>query len=130
VPANKPGEPPKPVDFAPLIRDWAEKYGFTPEEAKAQIDKWVADVETAQQDFNKLGLAAFAEHNFGKAAGLFSEAGQNSEKQLKLVEKQQIDIEAKRTALLRETARNYKREGDADYSGYAFSKAQPLTRRR
>ena len=35
VQASNRGEPPKPIDFAPFIRDWAEKYGFTPEEAKA-----------------------------------------------------------------------------------------------
>jgi tetratricopeptide (TPR) repeat protein len=124
VQASNPGEPPKPIDFAPLIRDWAEKYGFTPEEAKAQIDKWVADVEKSQQDFYKLCLAAFADRNFGKAGDLFAEAGQNSEKQLKAVEKRQGDLEVERTALLRETVRNYQKEGDAHYSEYAFLKAQ------
>ena len=89
-----------------------------------QIDKWVADVETSQQDFYKLGLAAFADRNFGKAGDLFAEAGHNSEKQLKAVEKQQGDLGAKRTALLRETVRNYQKEGDAHYSEYAFSRAQ------
>jgi hypothetical protein len=90
----------KPVDFGPLIKEWASKYGFSPEEAKGQIDKWVAEVQAAQEDFYKLGLAAYAEHNFRKAGELFDEAGQNSERQLAAATKQAAEAEATRSRLL------------------------------
>jgi hypothetical protein len=73
-------------------------------------------VEKATPDFYKLGLAAFADHNFHKAGDLFSQAGQDSEKQRKVVD-------AKRADLLQEAIRNYEKSGDARYSDYAFADA-------
>ena len=116
-------EKPKPVDFGPMIKEWAGKYGFSPEEAKEQIEKWIAEVQQARGDFYKLGLAAFADHNFGRASELFSEAGRESEKQLAALEKQQAELAAKRGRLVEETVRNYRKAGDAHYSDYAFAEA-------
>jgi hypothetical protein len=113
----------KAVDFGPLIKEWASRYGFTPVEAKEQIDKWVAEVQSAQEDFYKLGLAAFAEHNFRKAGELFSEAGENSERQLVAVKKQEADLDKKRLDLMEETVRNYRKAGDSHYTDYAFTEA-------
>jgi tetratricopeptide (TPR) repeat protein len=115
---------PKPVDFGPMIRDWAAKYGFSPEDVKEQVEKWSADIQQAQADFYKLGLAAFADHNFGKASELFNEAGRNSEKQLAAVKKQQMELDRKHARLLEETVRNYRKAGDASYSSYAFVEAR------
>ena len=111
---------PEPVDFGPMIKDWATEYGFTPEEAKEQIDKWVAEVQENEGDFYRLGLAAFAEKNFGKAGELFSEAGRNSAKQLAAVVRQETELGAERVRLAQETVRNYRKAGDAHYSDYAF----------
>ncbi len=49
---------PEEIDFGRYIKEWAAKYGFSAEQAKAEIDKWVAEVEKKQDDFHKLGLAA------------------------------------------------------------------------
>jgi uncharacterized protein HemY len=61
-------------DFGRYIKEWALQYGFSAEEAQAEIDRWVAEVQRKEDDFYKLGLAAFAEKNFGKAEELFRES--------------------------------------------------------
>lgn len=109
-------EKPKPVDFGPMIREWAEKYGFTPEEARKQIDQWIAEVQRNQDDFYKLGLAAFAERNFRKAGDLFTEAAERSAKELRVAKQE----EAK---LVEETVRNYRAAGDARSNDYEFESA-------
>jgi tetratricopeptide (TPR) repeat protein len=116
-------EKPKPVDFGPMVKNWASKYGFSAEEAKQQVDKWIAEVQAVQEDFYKLGLAAFAGKNFHKAGELFIEAGQNSEKQLAAVEKQSAELNMSRIRLVQETVRNYLKAGDSRYSDYAFDEA-------
>ena len=51
---------PEPLDFGRVIKDWAVKYGFSAQQAKEEIDKWIAEVKANEEDLHKLGLAAFA----------------------------------------------------------------------
>ena len=69
----------KPVDFSRSIKDWAKKYGFNAQQAKAEIDKWIAEVNTHEDDPAKLGLAAFAEKNFRKASQFFNKSATQKE---------------------------------------------------
>lgn len=58
-------------DFGRYIKEWAIQHGFSADQAEAEIDRWVAETRRKQDDFYRLGLAAFAEENFGKAHRLF-----------------------------------------------------------
>lgn len=59
------------IDFSRYIKDWAEKYGYSAQQAKEEIDKWIAEVEAAPNNDKQLGLAEFAKKNFGEAARHF-----------------------------------------------------------
>ena len=50
VAAAKPTEGKQQVDLGPLIKGWAMEYGFTAQDVKRQIDKWVIGVEEKQED--------------------------------------------------------------------------------
>src|SRR5262249_18332582 len=50
----------QPVDFSRYVKDWAARYGFSAQQAKEEIDQWIAEVKENQDDLSKLGLAAFA----------------------------------------------------------------------
>ena len=54
----KPEGKPEEIDFSRYIKDWAAKYGFNAQQAREEIDKWIADIEKNQNDLYKLGLAA------------------------------------------------------------------------
>jgi hypothetical protein len=69
---------PQDIDFSRYIKDWVTDLGFSVYEAKAEIDRWVAEVEQKQADFHQLGLAAYAKKHFGKANRLFTESAETS----------------------------------------------------
>ena len=112
----KPEGKPQEVDFSQYIKDWAARYGFTAQQAKAEIDKWVAEVEKTQEDFHKLGLAAYAKKNFAEASKLFTESAETKANRL-----QALSQEKER--LTEETVRDFRLAGDAHYNNYAFDKA-------
>ena len=68
------------IEFGRYIKEWAGQYGFTPQQAKAEIDKWVGEVEEKQEDFYRLGLAEYYKKNFHKAYELASESGERHAK--------------------------------------------------
>jgi len=76
----------KPVDFSRAIKDWAEKYGFSAQQAKEEIDKWIAEVKANEDDPYKLGLAAFSQKNFAEASKLFNESAESKSQLLRLKE--------------------------------------------
>ena len=71
------------MDFSRAIKDWAVKYGFSAQQAKEEIDKWIAEVKATEDDPHKLGLAAFAEKNFRKARQLFTVSAEQKTQRLK-----------------------------------------------
>ena len=123
VKLSNPQEKPKPPDFGPMIKERAAEYGFSPDDAKEQIDKWIAEVKAARGDTYKLGLAAFAERNFRKAGDLFEQASRDSEEELAAAKRQQAEVDEKVVRLSRETVRKYRKAGDSRYSDYAFAEA-------
>jgi len=110
-------------DFGRYIKEWAVQYGFSAEEARAEIERWSAEVQQKQDDFYKLGLAAFAEKSFGKAERLFRESAavnaQRMRKSERRIEKEKQRVEDYREA----TIRDYRLAGDAAYNDYSFTKA-------
>jgi len=107
---------PRDIDFGPMIRDWAVKYGFTPQEARGKIEEWVAEVQKTESNFYKLGLAAFAEKNFTRAAELFTESGNLHAQQVDQLTK---EIESSKM----KAVRDYRKAGDAHSSNYRFIQA-------
>src|SRR5262249_53179921 len=106
----------KPVDFSRAIKDWAVKYGFSAQQAKEEIDKWIAEVKANEDDPYKLGLAAFAEKNFRKASQLFNESAEQKTKQL-------AEVRQEEGTLIEEIVRDFRRAGDSHANNYMFDDA-------
>jgi len=78
---NKEGDIPKPVDFSIYLKEWAEKYGFTPEQVKKTFDEW-ADSTKGIQDYRTLGLREFYLKNFSSAAEYFIKAAHQTQERI------------------------------------------------
>jgi tetratricopeptide (TPR) repeat protein len=106
---------PQDVDFSRYIKDWAVQYGFSPQQAKAEIDKWAAEAERKNDPY-QLGLAAYAKKNFGEAGKLFEESAG---------EKVRRAHEASTTArrFTEEAIRDFRLAGDAHTNNYQFDQA-------
>ena len=102
----KPEGKPEEIDFSRYIKDWAAKYGFNAQQAREEIDKWIAEIEKNQNDLYKLGLAAFAKKNFGEASALFNESAELKAKKLEAVKQQE-------KTLTEEVVRDFRLAGDA-----------------
>jgi tetratricopeptide (TPR) repeat protein len=112
----KPEGKPEEIDISRYIKDWAAKYGFNAQQAREEIDKWIADTEKNQNDLYKLGLAAFAKKNFGEASTLFNESAELKVKKLEAVTQQE-------KTLTDEVVRDFRLTGDAHFNNYAFDQA-------
>ncbi|WP_051415142.1 tetratricopeptide repeat protein [Marichromatium purpuratum] len=113
---------PKP-DFGRYIQEWATQYGFSLEQAQAEIARWATEVEQHQDDLYKLGLAAFAEKHFGRAQQLFRDSAATNVERMRQSE-ERIAAEQEQREHFREMAiRDYRLEGDAAYNNYAFAPA-------
>ena len=119
----KPEGRPEDINFGPYIKEWALQYGFSVEEAKREIDKWIAEVNEKGNDFYKLGLAAFANKNFSKAVELFQNSVELKEKQLQKTRQEKQELEKSERLLIEEIIRDYRLKGDAYYNDYQFHNA-------
>lgn len=126
--ANK-GEEPK-VIFGRAIREWAQRYGLSAEIAKAEIDRWVAEVQQASgADERKLGLAAFAGQQFEKAADHFGLAAESSVDELAQIEKAEEALASRRRESRHTAASNYLDQGLALANSMRFEDAIRAYRR-
>ncbi len=107
---------PQDVDFSRYIKDWAVQHGFSPQQAKAEIDKWVADAEQKNDPY-QLGLAAYAKKNFEEAGKLFEESAAGKVRGAR-------DASAKAQQLTEEAIRDYRLAGDAHTNNYHFDQAR------
>jgi tetratricopeptide (TPR) repeat protein len=107
---------PQDVDFSRYIKDWAVQYGFSPQQAKAEIDKWVADAEQKNDPY-QLGLAAYAKKNFGEAGKLFQESAAGKVRGAH-------DASTRAQQLTEEAIRDYRLAGDAHTNNYQFDQAR------
>nr|MDH4357971.1 tetratricopeptide repeat protein [Nitrospira sp.] len=106
---------PQEVDFSRYIREWAMQYGFSAQQAKNEIDKWVTETEQ-DSDPHQLGLAAYARNNFVEAGKLFSESAA-----AKIRLSQEVSTTAKQ--LTEEAIRDYRLAGNAHEDNYQFDQA-------
>jgi len=113
----------RPPDFGRYIKAWAVQYGFSAEQAEAEIERWVAEVQKKQDDFYQLGLAAFAQKNFSKAGALFLESAAANVERLRNSDQRIKEEQQKRDTIREATVRDYSLAGDAAYNDYAFKKA-------
>jgi hypothetical protein len=96
---------PQEIDFSRYIKDWAVQYGFSAQQAKAEIDKWVAETDKKNDPY-QLGLAAYAKKNFGEAGRLFEESAGD-----KILLAGEATTKAER--LTEEAGRDYRLAGNA-----------------
>jgi hypothetical protein len=89
------------IDFSQYIKDWFVKYGFSAQQVKEEIDKWIADIEANQNDRYRLGLAEFAKKNFGEASKLFNEVAEYKTKQLAEIRRKKEKAEREEKAAVR-----------------------------
>ena len=108
-----------PPELGRYLKDWALQYGFGIEQVKAEVDRWVGEVEQKQANSYELGLAAFAKKNFTQAGSLFQESASHKERKL-------LQAREREQQLLEETIRDYGLAGDAHYNDYNFPKAFEL----
>ena len=111
----KPDGKPQDVDFSRYIKDWAVRYGFSPQQAKAEIDRWVAEAEQNNDPY-QLGLAAYAKKNFSEAGKLFQESAQEKARRAR-----EASVTARR--FTDEAVRDFHLAGDAHTSNYQFLQA-------
>lgn len=111
----RPKGKPDDVDFRSFIKDWASRYGFSAQQARSEISKWITKVEQ-QNDPYQLGLAAYAKKNFELAGKHFEKSAVRKLKQM------QEAKEVVRT-LRRDAVRDFRLAGDARYNQYEFKSA-------
>jgi serine/threonine protein kinase/tetratricopeptide (TPR) repeat protein len=111
------------LDLGRGIKDWAEKYGFSAQEARAEIDRWIADVEGAHQDTFQKGLAAFARQQFNTAAERFRDSAEWRIHQLNAARREQEELTEKTNGLQEEVVRDLRMEGDSHYYAYRYQQA-------
>jgi tetratricopeptide (TPR) repeat protein len=111
----RPEGKPQEIDFSRYIQDWAERYGFSPQRVKAEIDMWVTEAEQ-QNDPHQLGLAAYAKKNFGEAGKLFEESAAGKARRAH-------EAAAEAQHLTDEAIRDYRLAGDAHMNNYQFEQA-------
>jgi hypothetical protein len=79
---------PQAIDFSQYIKNWAVKYGFSAQQAKTAIDKWIQEIEATRDDQHRLGLAQTAKKNFGEASKLFTESAEHNVRELEDIERE------------------------------------------
>ena len=111
------------LDLGRDIKDWAEKYGFSAQEAREEIGRWIANVEAAHEDTFQKGLAAFARQQFNTAAERFRDSAGCRIRQLDAVRKEQEELTEKTRRVQEEVVRDLRMEGDSHYYAYRYQQA-------
>jgi tetratricopeptide (TPR) repeat protein len=106
-------------DLSRYLKDWAVQYGFGVEQVKAEVDRWISEVDKKQDNIYELGLAAFARNSFAEAGNLFQESAQQNERKL-------LETREHEKHFYEQTIRDYRLAGDAHYNAYDFRKAMEL----
>jgi tetratricopeptide (TPR) repeat protein len=111
------------LDFGRYIKEWAVRYGFTPQDVQKEIDRWIAETEANQDDVYKLGLAAFAKKQFADAARHFHESADWDARQIEEIDKRQEALAARRGQLRGKQVHALRLEGDSYLQTSAYAKA-------
>jgi len=105
----------QPIDFSYTLKEWADKFGITPEAVKSQLNKW-ANAVTDSDDYRTQGLRQFYLKNFDEAAKNFEKAALQGEEKRKVLEEKQRQADI-------ETYENWKYTGNALYAGFQIKAA-------
>ena len=97
------------TDLSSFIIELGKHYGFTSEEVRSEIAKWMEHASKDKADFRKQGMVAFARENFRLAGENFRRSAE---------EKQ-----AQAAAALRESARDRELSGDSFSNAFDFQAA-------
>lgn len=106
---------PQEIDFSRYIKEWAMRYGFSAQQARDEIDKWVAEAEQTDDPY-QLGLAAYARKHFGEAEQLFEKSAAG-----KIRLAREASVTAQR--FTEEAIRDFRLAGDAHTNNYHFDQA-------
>lgn len=112
---KKEGDKPRPIDFSFYLSEWADKYGFTPDQVKEEFDKWANSVEHSE-DYRTIGLREFYKKNFAVAAENFDKAALKDQERSKRLQEQ-----AYKTNL--SAYENWRLSGNSLSSSYRFREA-------
>jgi tetratricopeptide (TPR) repeat protein len=99
---------PRPIEFTFYLKEWAGKYGFTPEQVKKAFDEW-AESTTGSQGYLQIGLRAFYLKNLSLAEDNLDKAALQSGEKLRLTKLEHFN--------------NWKLAGNAYYADYKFRDA-------
>lgn len=113
----------QPLDLGFYIKDWAAKYGFSPQEARKQIDRWIAEVENNRADNYSQGLAAFAKQKFDQAAKQGHDSAEWYIGRLEENRKQEEQLANQDQDFKENVVRGLNLEGSAHYSAYRYQQA-------
>ena len=119
----RPQDGPQEVDFGPLLKEWATRYGFSVHEVREEIDRWATEVAQNENDIHRLGLVAFLRNNFGKAAQLFEQSGLAGERRLNRLDEQLEEIEEKRSSVIQGLVRDLRLAGNSHNKNLDFQEA-------
>ena len=97
------------TDLSAYILELARHYGFTADEVRREIGKWMEEARKDVTDFRKQGMVAFAEQNFRLAGENFRRSAEEKERQA--------------AEQLRESAKDRELSGDSFYNALDFQKA-------
>nr|MDP9121225.1 hypothetical protein [Acidobacteriota bacterium] len=111
------------ADFDRYIKDWALRYGFTPEDAQKEIDRWVAETEANRDDDRRLGLADFAKKRFADAARHFHDSADRRARELEKLRQQEEALTEKKAQVRIERVHDLRLEGDSDFQPGDYGKA-------
>ena len=106
----------QPPDLSRYLKDWAVQYGFSVDQAQAEVRRWASEVESRKSSTYDLGLAAFARKNFSEAHDRAMDAAAEEEDNLASLQKQEQEG-------IDRIIRDYRLAGDAAYNALEFAKA-------
>ncbi len=128
---TKTNEAPQRFELGRYIKDWALQYGFSAEQVRAEVDKWVTEVEKNRDDERRLALAAFARGDFQKASEHAEASVERRRQQLEQLEQSVREMEQKKMLLREGISLDLELVGDArlqrgEFTGALESYTQAL----
>ena len=107
---------PQDLNLDLYLKDWATKWGFSPDEVQRTVDEWADEVEKTSGNLATLGKAAFVKREFAKAQKYYQDFADTRFKRAK-------QGTQKAEALLDEAIRAGRGAGDTAYNNYQFTAA-------
>ncbi|HZF14259.1 MAG TPA: hypothetical protein VFE33_36155 [Thermoanaerobaculia bacterium] len=111
------------LDLGRYIKEWAVRYGFTPQDAQKEIDRWIAETEANQDDAYKLGLAAFAKNKFTEAARHFRDSADQDARQIEEIHRRREALEQREAQLRIKQIGALRLEGDSRLQAGDYERA-------